>query len=150
MVDRLLIPKAYVEILEILKYIPLDDYNKIPSEIIEEMHKSKDKDYKYKVTNFENFQEQKMLKETETILAVLFQDYWATEEERKKIIENDNYKLRIIEDEKRKKYNPSELFTKETKNKEDCQTSLIEYKKSIFFKRIIDKIVRLIRKNKRI
>ena len=83
MIDESLMTKAYVEVLEILKYIPWEEYNKIPSELIENMQKNMDKKYTYKVTDFDNFQEQKMLKETETILAVMFQNYWATEEERK-------------------------------------------------------------------
>ena len=40
--------KAYVEILEILKYIPMREYNKIPKERIEFFEKNKDKNYQYK------------------------------------------------------------------------------------------------------
>ena len=65
MIDKLLIPKAYVEVLEILKYIPEADYKKVPNEIIENMKINADKEYNYVVTHFENFFEQEMLKETE-------------------------------------------------------------------------------------
>lgn len=112
MIDESLMPKAYVEVLEILKYIPWEEYNKIPSEIIENMQKNKDNDYKYIVTDFDNFQEQKMLKETETILAVMFEDYWATEEERLNIRKKDQYELNILEEKKREIYNPKDLFHK--------------------------------------
>ena len=115
MINDLLLPKAYVEVLEILKYIPIEDYNKIPYEIIENMKLNIDKEYKYAVTHFDNFQEQEMLKETEMILAVLFRDYWATEEQRKKIFEQEKHELNLLEEEKRKLYNLDDLFKRQIK-----------------------------------
>lgn len=139
MIDKLLMPKAYVEVLEILKHIPIEDYNKIPYEIIENMQLNMDKEYKYEVANFDNFQEQEMLKETETILAVLFRDYWATEKQRKRILEKEKYDLKVLEEEKRKIYNPDDIF-KKNKNtnveipENNTNTALIEYKESFFTK----------------
>ena len=142
MIDNLLMPKAYVEVLEILKHIPIEDYNKIPGVIIENMQLNADKEYKYEVTHFNNFQEQEMLKETETILAVLFRDYWATEEQQRKILEKEKYDLDILEQEKREKYNPDNLFKKFNKEEKNnletpeniTNTALIEYKESFFAK----------------
>ena len=135
MIDKLLIPKAYVEVLEILQYIPQEDYNKIPSQIIESMKLEMDKEYKYKISNFDNFEEQEMLKETETILAVFFRDYWATEEQRQRILKKEQYDLFLIDEEKRKKYNSDDIFKKDKKeNKIGSNTSLIEYKESFFVK----------------
>lgn len=154
MIDKLLMPKAYVEVLEILKYIPMEEYNKIPTEIIENMQLNADKKYKYIVTHFDNFQEQEMLKETETILAVLFRDYWATEVERNKILEKEKYDLNVLEQEKREKYNPDEIFKTINKNIEKTYreipenkntTSMIEYKESFFvkLKKFVFKILHL-------
>lgn len=143
MIDKLLISKAYVEVLEILKYIPTEYYNKIPNEILENMQLNADKEYKYVVTHFYNFQEQEMLKETETIVAVLFRDYWATEEQRNKILEKEKYDLSVLEQEKREKYNPDDIFKKVNKNSEKTNiempknnsiTILNEYKESFFAK----------------
>ena len=139
MIDELLMPKAYVEVLEILRYIPVEDDNKIPTEIIENMQLNADKEYKYIVTHPDNFQEQEMLKETETILAVLYRDYWATEEQRKRILEKEKYDLKVLEEEKRKIYNPDDIF-KKNKNtnveipENNTNTALIEYKESFFIK----------------
>ena len=153
MIDKLLIPKAYVEVLEILKYIPETDYKKVPNEIIENMKINADKEYNYVVTHFENFFEQEMLKETETILAVLFRDYWATEEQKKKILEKEQYDVRILEEGKREKYNPDDIFKKANKSKQinietqksAADTALIEYKESFFtkFKNFIFKILHI-------
>ena len=151
MIDKLLLPKAYAEVLEILKHIPETDYNKIPPEIIENMQLNADKEYKYVVTHFDNFQEQQILKETETILAVLFRDYWATEEQRKKILEKEKYDFDILEKEKREKYNPDNIFKKVNKEKlinseisaNNTEMSLIEYKES-FFKRLKNFILKIL------
>lgn len=143
MIDRLLMPRAYVEVLEILKHIPAEDFNKIPHEIIENMKLNADKEYKYAINHFENFQEQEMLKETETILAVLFRDYWATEDQRRRILEKEKYDLNILEEEKKEKYNPDKIFKNtnsklETINMETTEnnntTALIKYKESFFAK----------------
>lgn len=136
MIDKLLMSRAYVEVLQILNYIPKEDYNKIPSEIIKNMELNKDKEYLYTVTHFNDFQRQEMLAETEAILAVLFRDYWATEEQRKRILEKEKFDLNILEKEKRKLYNSDNLFKKtstlENNNTED--NLLIEYKETFFSK----------------
>ena len=153
MIDKLLIPKAYVEVLEILKYIPEADYKKVPNEIIENMKKNVDKDYKYIVTRFEDFQEQAILRETETILAVLFRDYWATEDQQKKILEKEQYDLKVLEEAKREQYNPDDIFKNANKAKNtdiemsenNTNTALIECKGSFFtrFKNFIFKILHI-------
>ena len=155
MIDKLLMPKAYVEVLEILKHIPTEDYNKIPNEILENMKLNADKEYKYLVTHFDNFQEQEMLKETETILSVLFRDYWATEEQRKKILEKEKYDLNVLEQEKREIYNPNNIFKKGNKDEyidleiseSNANISLTEYKET-FFVRLKNFIIKLLHINK--
>jgi len=139
MIDKLLMPKAYAEVLEILKHIPIEDFNKIPYEIIENMKLNMDKEYDFRIIDFDNFQGQDMLKETETILAVLFRDYWATEEQRKRILEKEKYDLDILEQEKRERYNPDNLFKNKHKENDkivenNTNTALIEYKESFFTK----------------
>ena len=104
MMNKEMLPKAYVEVLEILKLISKDDYEKIPKYIIENMEKEKDISYKYEVSYINDFLNQKMLKETEAILAVFYRDYWTTEEQKKKIQEIELLERKIAEEEKIKKY----------------------------------------------
>lgn len=89
MIDRSKMPQAYKEVYEILKYVPEEDYKKIPNKILHKIEKNMDESYLFEVTEFDDFQKQKMLKETECILAIFYRDYWATESERKIIIENE-------------------------------------------------------------
>ena len=104
MINKEMLPKAYVEVLEILKLISKDDYEKIPKYIIENMEKEKDISYKYEVSYIDDFSKQEMLKETEAILAVLYRDYWTTEEQKKKIQEIEVLERKISEEEKVKRY----------------------------------------------
>ena len=85
-----------------------------------------------------------MLSETETILAVLYRDYWATDEERNRILKKEKENFLSLEEEKRKKYNPDDLFKKTNNTSENIEniqdtqeianTSLIKYKESFFTK----------------
>ena len=157
MINKLLMPKAYVEALEILKHIPLEDYNRIPTEIIENMELNSDKEYHYTITNFHDFQELTILSETETILAVLYRDYWATDEERNRIFKKEKEDFLSLEEEKRKKYNPDDLFKKTNNTSENIEniqdtqeianTSLIKYKES-FFTKLKEFILKIIYKEK--
>ena len=89
MIDKNKLPKAYKEVYEILKYIPEEDYKKIPKSMIKVIEKRMDKSYGFKVTEFEDFQKQEMLNETECILAIFYRDYWASEKEREIILKNE-------------------------------------------------------------
>ena len=91
MLNKELYPKAYKEVIEILKYVPQNEVEKIPKYILKKMNEEMDKQYEYKITHYEDFENQEMLKETETILAVFYRDYWATNEQRERIIKKENY-----------------------------------------------------------
>ena len=105
MIDKSKLPKAYVEVLEILKLIPKEEYNKVPNYIIENMHTEKDSAYDFQMDNISNFQKQELLEETIAILAVLFRDYWATDEQRKRIKEIEIIERRIMEENKKRPLN---------------------------------------------
>ena len=90
-------PKAYTEVLEIMKYMPKQDVNKIPKEMIEMFENKMDKSYVFNVKETDDFADLKILDETEAIFVNIFRDYWATPEQKKKIIEKQSYYNSIIE-----------------------------------------------------
>ena len=75
---------AYSEVLEILKYISKEQYNKIPNELIKVYEENSDKNYYFKYNPEKTLEEQNVLKITKTIIAILFRDYWATDEQKEK------------------------------------------------------------------
>ena len=82
---------AYSEVLEILNYISIQDYNKIPKEKIEVFEKLSNKEYKFSYNPNVSLDENNVSNITKTIIAILFRDYWATEIQREKIISKQNY-----------------------------------------------------------
>lgn len=101
---------AFKEVIEILKYIPREDYNKIPKNKITLFEKNSNKNYNFKYNPHISLDEQNVSKRAKAIIAILFRDYWATSEQREKIIEKQNYDRKRLEIEKAKKYNQNDIF----------------------------------------
>lgn len=107
---------AYCEVITILSYLPSEYWNKIPKEKRDFYFENMNKEYKYKYDISKPFDEQKIMKETKIILGKLFKRYLATDEEKKNIMKEERAEIQKIEEEKRKKYNPDDLFKKNLKN----------------------------------
>ena len=140
--------KAYKEVLEIIKLFPKEEYIKIPKEKIEYFKKNMDNSYDFSFNPEFDLLDQDISKETKAIIIALYQDYFATEDEKREIesVLNEN-ELRI-EKEKSINYNPDELFNKKNdiqkqqfNNKQD--TKLI-VKKEDFFTRLKKFIYKLL------
>ena len=138
--------KAYKEVLEILKYMSDEDVNKVPKDMILTFETKQDKNHIFEVDTKKTIEEQNLLEETKDILANIFRDYWATEEQKQKIIARENFEREKLELEKREKYNPDKIFEKKEEIKEtykvvDNELTLVENKSfgekvKDFFKKI--------------
>ena len=82
---------AYSEVLEILKNISKEDYEKVPSEKIDLFEKNANKNYNFQYDTNLTLDEQNVSKRAKAIIAILFRDYWATPEQREKILAKQNY-----------------------------------------------------------
>jgi len=137
--------KEYNEVVEILNHIPKEDFKKIPEDLVNMFKFNMDSDYNFKYDTKKTLNEQNVSKEAKTIIAILFKNYWATPQQREKIIAKEKYDLSKIEEEKRDIYNPDNLFKKQNEIKEDKiqeqsdMVSMIEYKEPLI-KRIINRI----------
>ena len=107
---------AYSEVLEILKHIPLEDYNKIPKTKIELFETNADNEYTFNYDPSKTLEEQNVSNITKGIIILLFRDYWATEIQRNKIIAKQNYDRMNLEEKKKGKYNPDNIFANLYKN----------------------------------
>ncbi len=76
---------AYKEIYEILKIFPEDFVSKIPQEKIDFFATNMCSEYEFNVTA-QGFDPDDILVETAAIITLLFRDYWATQEQKEKII----------------------------------------------------------------
>lgn len=137
--------RSYTEVLEILKHISQEELNKIPTEIIKFMEDNRDNTYNFTYDVSQSLGEQKVLRETNSIIIYIFKKYFATDVQKEKI---NNILMKnelIYQKELKEKYNPELLFKKKEYKIEDEkesiennmeEVSLIEYKENIFIKLI--------------
>lgn len=107
---------AYNEVLEVLRYIPKEDYNKVPKKLIDllEQNRNEKNDFVYNIAL--PFDKQDISKDAKVILAIIFRNCWATEEEKKEICIREKEELEKKEKERQDKYNPDKVFEKREKN----------------------------------
>ena len=133
---------AYSEVLEILKHIPLEDYNKIPKTKIEFFKTNADNEYTFNYDPSKTLEEQNVSNITKGIIILLFRDYWATERQRNKIIAKQNYDRMKLEEKKKEKYNPDNIFRNRYKNfladniENNQELALIETNNMKWYKKI--------------
>ena len=130
---------AYKEVVEILRYIPREDYNKIPKNKITLFEKNANENYNFKYNPNISLNEQNVSKRAKAIIAILFRDYWATSEQREKIIAKQNYDRKKLEIEKVKKYNPNDIFKNNIVNNQNNaneEVSLIKVDNKKWYQKI--------------
>lgn len=136
-------PKAYKEVIEILKYVPKESVDKIPKNMIDMFNSKKDDKYNFSIDTSKSFEEQELLEETRAILANIFRDYWATPYQRERIKAKERYEWQKIEEEKKVKYSGDIFKSKasdeieEATLKENNNNLPIEIRKEKFYEKII-------------
>ena len=132
--------KSYSEILEILKYIPSEEYARIPKEKINFFEEHKDPSYQFKYNPFKSLNEQEVLRETKILIVGLFRDVVATEKQKEKLDKilaknEQEYQNKIKEE-----FNYDDLFHKNKESKDELEketsnsTKMTVYKENIFLK----------------
>lgn len=134
---------AYSEVLDILKFISKEDYEKIPTNKIELFKINSNKEYEFTYDPKKTLDEQNVSKIAKAIIAILFRDYWATEVQREKIIRKQKNDRLILEEQKKSLYDTENIFRKrnicsKTEEKEEV-TEMVVYKAN-FITRVFNKI----------
>lgn len=139
--------EASAELIEILKYLPKSEVEKIPVKLRTFFGKAADSNYVAKIDPYKSLDKQEIKEKTKDLIAVIYRNYWCNEEERKKLdqklIENDNK----YEEQLREKYNPNDIF-KTKKEEQESSTELTQYKPQNFTQRLFNKIKNIFRRNK--
>lgn len=138
---------AFTEVYTILSYLDDESYFKIPENIVNVIKKNQNLEYNFYIDESIPFPEQKLLKETKAILFNLYRDYLIDEKDKKILLNYQNKKILELENLKRQKYNPDDIFKKQN-NYEDIlsnsnvssQNVLIEVKKTSIFQKLVNKI----------
>lgn len=142
-------PNAYKEVYEILKAVPKEDFDKIPTEFMQIVEKNMNKEYVFSIDPNTYFvEEQEILYETKAILAYVYLNYWATEDEKKIINAKFLKDIREAENKKRVQYS-TDVFKKikeENNTNEEIKTDIVVYNENIW-KKIVNFIKKLWHKN---
>lgn len=144
--------KAYTEVLEILKYLPQSEYDKIPKEKIKIFEENKNDSYNFSINPQIPLDEQNISIEANSIVVVLFRDYFASEKQKEKLKVILEQNQAQYQEEIKNKYNQDDIFKnrniktrEDNSNKETKNNNLpIEVKKEKFFKKFINYIKNLI------
>ena len=137
--------KAYSEILEILKYLTPEDYEKIPKEKIEVFQTYANKDYNFNYDPDKTLQEQNVSKTARTIIGILFRDYWSTEEQRDKIVKFQQQERIRIEKEKQEKYKSDDIFKNNNTVPQTEEVALVEVKEEKWYDKVFKFFRRIIK-----
>ena len=126
---------AYSEVLEILKYISKEEFNKVPHGMVKMFKNNASSENQFVYDPNKTLQEQNVSEIAIAIIAILFRDYWATESQRQKILNKQNFDREKIREEM---YSADNIFQKHnTQQKENFATNeiaMVKYKESIFTK----------------
>lgn len=130
--------KAYTELLIILKSIAKEDLFKIPRDTIEFYISNSDKNHKFKYNPSLRFEEQNIMRLTIILFANLYIKYWATDERRKEIENQDKKELQEKMVRMQELYNSDNLFKKRTEK--ICEMPSLPIIKESFWSKIQRKI----------
>ena len=123
---------AYSEVLEILKHVDKKDINKIPVDMLNMFKKNASNENKFNYDPNKTLQEQNVSEVTRIIIAILFRDFWATLEQKEKIISVQNTKRKKNNEEK---YSNNDIFKNKVQEENNVvkDSAIVEYKEKIYF-----------------
>lgn len=155
---------AYKEVLEVLKYLDEEDLKKIPLEEIRFLKLHADKTYNYIYDEKLPIDKQNISKKAKAILLAYFRDYFATENQKRKleiILKNNDIQNEEL---KRKEYS-NDVFKNNTskneinnennsnnqikENRNDRGNKMIVVRKENILDKIINKIRNILNKFRR-
>ncbi len=99
--------QAYSEVYAIISMMSETLRNKIPQNVLNGIDNNRDKENYIKVNNIKQLN---ISKQAEELLAVLYKNYLATDEEKKIIKAKEMILFERKQKELRKKYNPDSIF----------------------------------------
>lgn len=102
--------KAFSETYDIVMHFDKKLYDKIPKSFIKLLKDNMDVNYKPNIDYSKGINNQKLLDETRTFLALIYRDFICSKEKRAELIQKEKIELNKIEKEKKAKYSTTDLF----------------------------------------
>ena len=139
---------SFKEVYDILKNTDQELLNKIPSKFMDFIKDNMNTDYQTNIKTDLEIDKQTLLKETESILSLIYRSYWATDEEKQNFKLKDNEELLKAEELKKSQYKDiDEIFQKRKNiNNVTLDNNIMVIEKENFIKKIFNKILSRFRK----
>lgn len=143
--------EAYAEVIEVLNYIPMNEYKKIPKKYIVFMEENCSENSSFIYNIALPFEKQNISDTAKNILGMIFRLFVIEQSKKNELNNKEQEKKKQEELEKYIKYNPDNLFKdkketsktiEETRSKE---VDLVEYNESLL-KKIWNKIISIFKK----
>lgn len=134
--------QAFTEVLEVLKNSEKSIISKIPANFIDFLNKYKDKNYMVEIDFSDENWDDKVKKETQALLALIYRDYIVSQKDRERLLIEEREEQKRIENEIREKYNLDNLFKERVDNNTNNNVEIVKYKESIL-KKFINKLKRI-------
>ena len=135
--------KRLAEVDAVLEHLSRSDYEKIPEELIEAIKQNKDTDYVWIYDETKELKDQNLSRDTISILTYINMKFLLNEKQInyiQKILKENEKKSN---EERMKKYNPNEIFTKKNNNE---NTSMVVHKEEKWYDKIFQKIKKILGK----
>ena len=126
---------AFKEVDEILKHTDIYLVNEIPKKFIYFLRANMNNDYKFNVQEGLRLNKQNISEEANNILALIYRDYWATEEEKQEFRKKDEEERKLNEEKL------EHIFEEKKTNQ------LIKIEHESFIKRLFSRLKRFFWKN---
>lgn len=104
--------KAYTELYEVIKKLSDQELSKIPSNFIENLKNNRDDKYNWEYDDTKKLEEQNFLVETKALIVEMYERYLCPEDKKEFWNNYDRICLNMIEEEKKKEFNPDNIFKK--------------------------------------
>ena len=144
---------AFKEVYDVLQNTDEELLKKIPNKFMQFIKDNMNLEYKSNVKKDIEIDKQDLLKETESVLALIYRSYWATDEEKKEFARKskaESTEAERIKKEEFKGKSIDEIFNKQEVNidKVTIDNNLMVIQKESFIKRVLNKILRILKNRK--
>ena len=145
--------EVYVDISIIIKMMPIEMREKISKSFINFIERNKSNSYISNINPNIPIGKQNIRKETKEMLGIIYRDFLCSNEERNRLLKQEEYEIKQYEEELRQKYNLNYLFKGHNELMQDefqeinDNVSLVHYKENNF-KRFLNKIKNIFMKIK--
>lgn len=138
---------ACTEVLEVLKYLPQEEKEKIPVAEIEFYEENKAEDYAFKYDINKPIEEQGLSKLTNAIIITIYRDYFANDEQRFLLSEILKENVNKVENQRREKYGDKDKNIKAGNSNTEVPKPAVIKKKKSGFQKILDFIKGIFKKS---